>query len=52
LNIELRLVGNNLYNFTLKKIPIMIANGILLLLSVVSSDILTLINIRIKKKEL
>jgi len=49
---ELRLEGKSLYNVTLKNIPIIIANGILLLLSVVSSDILTLINININKNKI
>ena len=44
--------GNNLYNVILKKRPIIIANGMLLLLSLASSDILILINININKNNI
>ena len=48
----LKLEGSNLYNVKLKIIPIMIARGILLLLSVTSSEILTLINIKMNKNKI
>ena len=52
LKAELRLEGKSLYNVILKNIPIITANGILLLLSVVSSDILTFISININKNRI
>ena len=51
-SIPLAIMIGIFFNVTLKNIPIIIANGILLLLSVVSSDILTLINININKNKI
>ena len=44
--------GNSLYSVMLKNIPIIIASGILLLLSLVSSDILMFISININKNNI
>ena len=44
--------GNSLYNVVVKKIPTIMARGMLLLLFVTSSDILTLININMNKKSI
>jgi hypothetical protein len=55
LNIDidrLKLEGNNLYKVKVNILPIIIAKGILLLLSVTNSDILTFISIRINKNNI
>ena len=44
--------GNSLYSVMLKNIPVIIASGILLLLSLVSSDILMFISININKNNI
>ena len=50
--VKIKLYGNNLYRVGKKYIPIAMAKGILLLLSVLSSDILMLINININKNKI